>query len=75
VLALVAAGQGVSLVPQLAAADPPAGVRLVPLPTRRRTHVAYRQGAATHPAVAAFTSAIGTAACELRGRPEWSRQS
>lgn len=75
VLALVAAGQGVSLVPQLAAADPPVGVRLIPLPTRRRTRVAYRQGAATHPAVAAFTSAVGTAACQLRGRPEWSRRS
>jgi DNA-binding transcriptional LysR family regulator len=58
VLALVAAGQGVSLVPQLAAAQPPAGVRLIPLPTRRRTRVAYRQGAATHPAVAACVTAI-----------------
>ncbi|ETK34356.1 LysR family transcriptional regulator [Microbispora sp. ATCC PTA-5024] len=58
VLALVAAGQGVSLVPQLAAAEPPAGVRLVPLPTRRRTRVAYRRGAAAHPAVAAFVSAL-----------------
>jgi DNA-binding transcriptional LysR family regulator len=60
VLALVAAGQGVSLVPQLAAAQPPAGVRLVPLPTRRRTRIAYRQGSATHPAVAAAVSAIQT---------------
>lgn len=58
VLALVAAGQGVALVPQLAAAQPPAGVRLVPLPTRRRTGIAYRQGSATHPAVAAAVSAI-----------------
>ncbi|GAA4562570.1 LysR family transcriptional regulator [Planotetraspora kaengkrachanensis] len=58
VLALVAAGQGVSLVPQLAAAQPPAGVRLIPLPTRRRTRIAYRRGAATHPAVAAFVSAL-----------------
>jgi DNA-binding transcriptional LysR family regulator len=58
VLALVAADQGVSLVPQLAAAQPPAGVRLIPLPTRRRTRIAYRRGAATHPAVAAFVSAI-----------------
>jgi DNA-binding transcriptional LysR family regulator len=58
VLALVAAGQGVSLVPQLAAAQPPAGVRLIPLPTRRRTRIAYRQGAATHPAVAACVIAI-----------------
>jgi DNA-binding transcriptional LysR family regulator len=58
VLALVAAGQGVSLVPQLAAAQPPSGVRLIPLPTRRRTSIAYRQGAATHPAVAACVTAI-----------------
>ena len=58
VLALVAAGQGVSLVPQLAAAQPPAGVRLVPLPTRRRTRIAYRRGAATHPAVAACVAAL-----------------
>jgi DNA-binding transcriptional LysR family regulator len=62
VLALVAADQGVSLVPQLAAAQPPAGVRLIPLPSRRRTHIAYRQGAATHPAVAAFVSAIRASA-------------
>ncbi|MFI6761790.1 LysR family transcriptional regulator [Micromonospora sp. NPDC050417] len=58
VLALVAAGQGVSLVPQLAAAHPPVGVRLFPLDTRRRTRVAYRRGAAAHPAVAAFVAAI-----------------
>ena len=57
-LALVAAGQGVSLVPQLAAADPPAGVDLVPLDIRRRVHIAYRQGAAGHPAVAACVAAI-----------------
>ncbi len=58
VLALVAAGQGVSLVPQLAAMQPPAGVRLMPLPTRRRTRIAYRHGAGDHPAVAAFVAAI-----------------
>lgn len=58
VLALVAAGQGVSLVPRLATARPPAGVRLVPLATRRRTRVTYRRGAATHPAVAACVTAI-----------------
>ncbi|WP_432935340.1 LysR substrate-binding domain-containing protein [Kribbella sp. CA-253562] len=62
VLALVAAGQGVSLVPQLAAGPPPAGVTLVPLPVRRRTSVAYRKGAARHPAVAAFVAAIRTSA-------------
>lgn len=60
VLALVAAGQGVSLVPQLAAAQPPAAVRLIPLPTRRRTRIGYRRGAADHPAVAAAVAAIRT---------------
>jgi DNA-binding transcriptional LysR family regulator len=62
VLALVAAGQGVSLVPQLAAAQPPPDVRLVPLPTRRRTRVAYRYGAGAHPAVAAIVAALHAAA-------------
>lgn len=62
VLGLVAAGQGVSIVPQLAAAHPPAGVRLIPLAIRRRTRIAYRQGAAAHPAVAAFVSAVRAAA-------------
>jgi len=60
VLALVAAGQGVSLVPQLAAAQPPAEVRLVPLSTRRRTRIGYRRGAGDHPAVAAAVAAIRT---------------
>jgi hypothetical protein len=32
----------------------------VPLPTRRRTRIAYRQGAAAHPAVAAFITEIRT---------------
>jgi DNA-binding transcriptional LysR family regulator len=58
VLALVAAGQGVSLVPQLAAADPPPGVRLLPLAARRRTRIAHRPGAAMHPAVVAFSAAV-----------------
>ena len=43
VLALVAAGQGVALVPQLGAAQPPPGVRLLPLPVFRRTRLAYRR--------------------------------
>ena len=60
VLALVAAGQGVSLVPQLAVTHPPSGVHLIKLATHRRTRIAYRRGAARHPAVAAFTSAITT---------------
>lgn len=69
VLALVAAGQGVSLVPQLATAQPPPGVRLIPLPTRRRTRIAYRRGAATHPAVAAFVETMRTSAADQAAPP------
>jgi DNA-binding transcriptional LysR family regulator len=65
VLALVAAGQGVSIVPELAAAQPPAGVRLMALPTRRRTRIAYRKGAASHPAVAACVPALRAAAASV----------
>lgn len=62
VLALVAAGQGVALVPQLGAADPPAGVRLTPLPARRRTRIAYRRGTRRDPAVSACIAAIRASA-------------
>ncbi len=62
VLALVAAGQGVSLVPQLAAGSPPDGVTLVALEIRRRTSVACRSGAGRHPAIAAFVDAVRDAA-------------
>jgi DNA-binding transcriptional LysR family regulator len=58
VLVLVAAGQGVSLIPELGLAGPPGGVTLTPLPARRRVSVAYRNGTGAHPAVAAFTAAI-----------------
>lgn len=58
VLAFVAAGQGVALVPQLGVADPPAGVRLTRLPLSRRTAIACRRGAGRHPAVTAFTAAL-----------------
>jgi DNA-binding transcriptional LysR family regulator len=61
VLALVAAGQGVAFVPELGLAPEPA-VALTPLPTRRRTHLAYRRGTATHPAVAAARAALHAAA-------------
>ncbi|MET8154630.1 LysR substrate-binding domain-containing protein [Actinoplanes sp. NPDC049668] len=74
VLALVAAGQGVSLVPELAAAGTPAGVRLIPLPTRRRNRIAYRRGAAGHPAVAAFVTAI-RAATGVEGLPAGPERS
>ncbi|MEV7520225.1 LysR substrate-binding domain-containing protein [Streptomyces sp. NPDC091371] len=59
VLALVAAGQGVAVVPQLgiaAPADP--AVRLTRLLMGRRTQLAFRSGAAAHPAVAAFGAAL-----------------
>jgi DNA-binding transcriptional LysR family regulator len=58
VLAMVAAGQGVALVPELGAADPPDGVRLTELPMRRRTRIAFRRGAGTHPAIAALIAAL-----------------
>ncbi|WP_035805472.1 LysR family transcriptional regulator [Kitasatospora mediocidica] len=61
VLALVAAGQGVALVPELGATDPPAEVTLRRLAMSRRTAVAFREGAADHPAVAAFVAAVRTA--------------
>ncbi|MFG2995120.1 LysR substrate-binding domain-containing protein [Streptomyces sp. NPDC048340] len=59
VLALVAAGQGVAVVPQLGVAghaDPAVG--LTRLLMERRTKVAFRSGAAAHPAVAAFGAAL-----------------
>ena len=69
VLTLVAAGQGVALVPELALADRPAGVVLTALPARRRTLVACRSSAAAHPAIAACAAAIRTAtAAYLAGR-------
>ena len=60
-LALVAAGQGVALVPQLGLADLPPGVTLTRLPLSRRTKIAYRSGAGRHPAVAAITAAVRSA--------------
>jgi DNA-binding transcriptional LysR family regulator len=57
-LSLVAAGQGVALVPQLGAVGPPPGVVLTRVPLARRTRIAYRRGAGAHPAVAAVTAAL-----------------
>jgi DNA-binding transcriptional LysR family regulator len=62
VLALVAAGQGVALVPQLGAIGPPPGVVLTELPARRRTRIAYRNGTRHHPSVSACIAAIHAAA-------------
>ncbi|WP_406313701.1 LysR family transcriptional regulator [Streptosporangium sp. NBC_01639] len=70
VLAMVAVGQGVALVPELGAADPPAGVRLTELPMRRRTQIAFRRGASAHPAIAAFITALRSSIpCDRGARP------
>ncbi|MCC3332835.1 LysR family transcriptional regulator [Nocardia abscessus] len=58
VLALVAADQGVALVPEFGTRECPAGVTLAPLPMRRRTHLAYRRGTGDHPVVRAARSAL-----------------
>lgn len=58
VLSFVEAGQGVSLVPELAVAGAPSAVRLTRLPLHRRSRVACRRGAGGHPAVAAFVDAL-----------------
>ncbi|KAF4410137.1 hypothetical protein GCU69_05450 [Streptomyces lycii] len=65
VLGLVAAGQGVALVPQLAAARPPRGVVLLRLRMVRRTKIAFRAGARAHPAVAALSVALRDSLGEL----------
>jgi DNA-binding transcriptional LysR family regulator len=62
VLALVAAGQGVAFVPDLGAVSPPAAVVLTALSIRRRTHLAYRRGTASHPAISAARIALHAAA-------------
>jgi DNA-binding transcriptional LysR family regulator len=66
VLALVAAGQGPAIVPRLATVHVPDGLVLTPLSTMARISVAHRRGAGTHPAVAAFVTAIGTAVSAYR---------
>lgn len=58
VLAMVAAGQGVAVVPRLGALDRPAGVVLTPLTSSRRTLIAYRRGTGGHPAIAACAAAL-----------------
>jgi DNA-binding transcriptional LysR family regulator len=57
VLAMVAAGLGVAMVPQLALAGRPDGVALSRLPIQRRTTIAHRAGADRHPAVVAVAAA------------------
>ena len=58
VLALVALGQGVAVIPHLGALNPPEGLTLTRLPTFRRTHIAFRAGADGHPAIAAVALAL-----------------
>jgi DNA-binding transcriptional LysR family regulator len=59
VLALVALGQGVAIIPHLGAPDPPAGsLTLTRLPAFRRTRIAFRAGAGDHPAVTAVAAAL-----------------
>ncbi|MFB7633436.1 LysR substrate-binding domain-containing protein [Streptomyces sp. NPDC056149] len=58
VLALVALGQGVALVPHLGVTAPPPGLNLTRLPMSRRTRTVHRAGAANHPAVATITAAL-----------------
>ncbi|GAA4936571.1 DNA-binding transcriptional LysR family regulator [Nonomuraea thailandensis] len=65
VLAFAAAGQGVALVPHLAAAGPPRGVPLTRLPLSRRTLAAYRRGNGGHPAIAAAVTAFRAAVTRL----------
>jgi len=71
VLALVAAGQGVALVPQLGMVDAPPGMVVTPVPIRRRTKIAIRSGAARHPAVTAITEALRSTVPEELDR-DWS---
>lgn len=75
VLALVAAGQGVALVPELGATQVPKGVTLTPLPTRRRTRIAYRSGTRGHPAVTAFAAAVHESAAPFLAPPGTSART
>jgi DNA-binding transcriptional LysR family regulator len=68
-LALVAAGQGVALVPQLGLAGPQTGIVLTQVPLHRRTSIAYRSGAGRHPAVTALATALRSAVPADLGGP------
>jgi DNA-binding transcriptional LysR family regulator len=69
VLTLVAAGQGVAVIPELALAACPDDVTLTVLPARRRTFIACRRGSDTHPAIAACAAALRSAAARQSWRP------
>jgi DNA-binding transcriptional LysR family regulator len=61
VLALVAAGQGTTVVPRLGTVNAPAHTVLTPLPTMTRVSVTHRRGAHAHPSIAAFRDAVSRA--------------
>jgi DNA-binding transcriptional LysR family regulator len=65
VLALVAIGGGVALVPELGISAPGPDVVLTRLPMHRRTLAAHRRGAGATPAITAFVGAMRTAAAGL----------
>ncbi|GAA3119804.1 MULTISPECIES: LysR substrate-binding domain-containing protein [Nonomuraea] len=65
VLAFAAAGQGVALVPHLAATTPPNGVTLTRLDLSRRTLAAFRRGNSAHPAIKAAVASFRTATAAL----------
>ncbi|WP_344586610.1 LysR family transcriptional regulator [Actinomadura vinacea] len=67
ILALVEAGLGLALVPSSARLPVSASVRVVPIAQRISRHVyaAVRRGGATHPAVAAYLTALEQVAGEV----------
>jgi len=78
VLALVAAGCGVALVPRMAAAGPAWGAALRPLagPGRpgRHLYAAIRAGSERHPCLAPVLEALRRSAQEQLGQPRLPRQ-
>jgi DNA-binding transcriptional LysR family regulator len=69
VLALVAAGQGVAIVPELALPSRIDAIRLTRLAAQRRSLIACRAGAGNHPAVASCAAALGSAAASYLAGP------
>ncbi|HEU4511775.1 LysR family transcriptional regulator [Jiangella sp. DSM 45060] len=64
-LALVAAGQGVAIVPRLATVDPPAGLTFTELPEQRRVALTHRRGGEQRPALAALHTVVTRAVADL----------
>lgn len=73
VLALVAAGQGVAFIPELAipkdSESLTGAVELTALPIRRRTRIAYRSGTRDHPAIEAARTALHATLGTIPPRP------